>query len=1266
MLATIQKVVMPKRGTHGNEQESYLYSLSCFFFVPIYALVKGSATVVSIEASPTFPSADNDNTMLGFGWFRHGFTLQDSLTTCSFDSVFPVSGSIVLNNGQLRLTEDLIFRNDTNFSSLGTVVGNGHILHLCPSISSLPPNGGIFDSVTVFCDADLDIVSTVTFRGKCSFCGVGNVITLKDDGALYIDEDAALEFRDMEIRGIAGENISCLSDTSCVTLDSTNWVQSESFSWKNGSILFKDFVHMMGTSTFSYSSSQTSTIDENSEWRVGDGMHLCMGRDPITANDPIYFENTSSKLHLDNCTIISTTHGIMLTRGTLALERLVNIDAMGTTTDTGVILGDGTPENDITVWVSPGAALSHNSGYWVYNNYRNDRLVASAQSSRMIRALGSKIYMPQNFQIKDITVQLKSNLVAPIEVETGKSLTYDGARVRLPDIKFDISAQQLNAYTYALNGNQSLFLTKGVLPLYLLVNNAGNTIRGNGGFAGAITMADANAQLTAGLNGYIGNSLVLNEGTFILDYDLLFHGDGNIVGPGIIDIKKNHLTIDSGFKATTPIYWKSDRGVLNLHGKVTLSSTWTFDGKCTIKGNTTKLVLADGGAIVVEKGSQLSFKNMLILGLSDNNIRCVDNDGVVNYLQSNVEMEGDCSFDTGSMKFFLDNTLSGAYTFSYDSEMTSTIRSDAKLTIKDGATFTIGKNNGNDPISFEDQTATLKLEDCTLRVKDTGMQLTKGTIISARDVEVDVLSTDTATGLIFGDGTADNDMKLVMFPGVTSRFTQGAVTYDITDPEAIVSKINTSYMVRSAGSTFYLRQNLGLKNLTVDVNALSQLTIDPGVTLTYSNASIINGNDKFSFTGTYYNFYTMLMSGAENGSVNLVNGTFPLFLLVMGTGNRIDGAGNLGGLVALADANAELITNFNGTIFMSPLLNGGSLKIQKDINLANGIVINGKGTVDISTCNVNLGQSNSTWATDINWIGAGGAIGMHATVDLKGTWTINGTVEIKGNGHSLRLLSGGAICIAPESTLCFRGVVLEDIAGNDIYCMDDDSVLILDNSTWGQFCSVNYTFTKGAMQFKNKATMHGNIDFIYESTQTSTICSDSRLKLDNGFTFSYDAPTSNQLELEDETSTLMLHNSTLHITTTGLLLTKGNLHVKGDAHIFVESREIENDIGKVIDELNEGLRIGDGTSSNDCAVTIDLGSSLKLENGSIIYNNVLPSSFSAINTLAHIYLDDQTKLVLKQDLDVGLGYVLVQPSSIIEKESGVTLTGSIIVNEHDA
>ena len=63
-------------------------------FSQLYAVVAGSSESVSIQSHALFPAADTDNEMRGFGWFKNGFTLENAATNCSFNSIYPVSGSL--------------------------------------------------------------------------------------------------------------------------------------------------------------------------------------------------------------------------------------------------------------------------------------------------------------------------------------------------------------------------------------------------------------------------------------------------------------------------------------------------------------------------------------------------------------------------------------------------------------------------------------------------------------------------------------------------------------------------------------------------------------------------------------------------------------------------------------------------------------------------------------------------------------------------------------------------------------------------------------------------------------------------------------------------------------------------------------------------------------------------------------------------------------------------------------------------------------------
>lgn len=68
------------------------------------------------------------NKILAEALMGNGFTLQDTRTTCTFESYYPVSGVINLNGGTLDLSRDMIVDRRFFFGNGGNVFGNGFII----------------------------------------------------------------------------------------------------------------------------------------------------------------------------------------------------------------------------------------------------------------------------------------------------------------------------------------------------------------------------------------------------------------------------------------------------------------------------------------------------------------------------------------------------------------------------------------------------------------------------------------------------------------------------------------------------------------------------------------------------------------------------------------------------------------------------------------------------------------------------------------------------------------------------------------------------------------------------------------------------------------------------------------------------------------------------------------------------------------------------------------------------------------------------------
>lgn len=1263
MLVTIQLKVIKREWVVMSSRY-----IACLLLIiqsfSLDAVVKGSETSLSVEQNVVFPSADTDNTMLGFGWFKNGFSFEDSLTTCTFNSVFPVSGIINLNGGILHLIQDLVFRNDTTLAGLGTIMGNNKVICLCPSITGLPSSGGTLENVALVCNGDVDVYGALTFKGSCFFCGQKNsVVRLRPGGSITVDCNSNLDVCHMQL---TGTSVFCADDSSRLIIDDVRWKLPGEMRFNKGSILFKNDVGIIGAQSFYYSSSQTSTIDSNSQLTFNDGMTVYMGRYPQTLNSPLAFTDKTSVCKFDNCSLVIAASGMQFTKGTMILDRGISFDVLSTTSQLGLMLGNGNAADDVVLRLTPGCAVTHNSGYWVYNNGAPNGLQSASITSRLVRGTASRIYIAENIDIGNFTVQLVPGIVMPMEVAPNKTVLYKKARINLPDVDFEMTAQQVNYYTYLLGGSNDIFFTKGTLPLYLQVLGSDNKLRGNGGLTGMIILLNGASTLTCGINGFVNNLIMLNNGTLSLDANLDLLSSANIVGPGTCNVNSNKLVFNGGtLTASTPIKWLGSNGFVHFNAKVDLTSTWTISGKCTIDGNNNRLILGVGGEIVIDSGSELVLKNIEIHGLKNNNIRCLDALGRIAFVNSAWYLDDNYTFTIGSLKFFRNNTIAGPHTFSYESAFTSTVRSDAKLVIGDEVTLSIGRNNGVEPLEFEDNSSTMMLDNSKFYVRSPGLRLTKGTLVSERDVEIDIVSTSTANGLIFGDGTSAGDMRLVMSPGSTVRYPQGHATFNVTSGDGIKSKSKTAELIRGAQSVFHLMQNLSLADITVDVHAASSLTIEAGKVLNYSNGRIVLPQGIFDLTGIRYNNYTTLLNG--NGKIVLINGSLPLATLVAGTGNTIEGVGNVSGPIILQDNNAQLTCGVGGHILSNITLNGGTLILANDLKLANAVMPVGNGRILMGTRNLDLGTTGFIWSGNIWWSMAGATINLRSSIDLRGTWTFNGSGEIKAHGQTIDFQNGGKIVIEPASTLILHGVYLENITDGSIVCCGDDSVLILDDVTWGQQADTRFTFTVGALVVKNSVNIYGdNAIFAYQTNQVSTISNDAYLTMDANVTFSYDPIGGGSSLLEfGPTGRLVLKNATMHITCTGLELFSGGIVIKGDSWFVAETRETVNEEGdKTV--VDVGITLGDGESSaNDCVCSISIGSSLRLASGSLTYNNLSPASWFMESNSSLFRIPRDVRFVLNQLLDLGSGQLIMHEKANIEIAEGREITGAVFISRGD-
>jgi len=146
---------------HKNKKIKKTCFLFLFFLLNKQILFPiGSDTTPSRQGAVTFYESDSDNEMNGFAALENGFTLETPNTTCTFDSFFPVSGTVEMNGGSLYLLKDLLFDAGVSVNSFGSLYGSDLEVEISENVTTLTAYGSYSGSSSSFFQVDLDHFSS--------------------------------------------------------------------------------------------------------------------------------------------------------------------------------------------------------------------------------------------------------------------------------------------------------------------------------------------------------------------------------------------------------------------------------------------------------------------------------------------------------------------------------------------------------------------------------------------------------------------------------------------------------------------------------------------------------------------------------------------------------------------------------------------------------------------------------------------------------------------------------------------------------------------------------------------------------------------------------------------------------------------------------------------------------------------------------------------------------------------------------------------------
>jgi len=719
--------------------------------------------------------------MLAFGWFRNGFTLEDSNTSCTFDSAFPVSGTVDLNGGTLYLTSDMHFENITTLNDLGDLYGNGHIVSLDSSVERLISSNinTKFQNIDLFVHSDLQISATLLFNGNCYINGRDRRMALDPNIEIIVGKNSTLTLKNISLIGLQRYNLRCFDETGTIILDNSCCTLDGNYNFTVGSLQILNKVDFSGSYTFFYDSAKTLTIHTNSHYKIASGTTLGVRINNTSCGQNFaWFDDKTSEFEFVNSSITIGAGGILITRGVVIFDGKVNVDAHSTNTSNGLIFGTGIAADDVLVKFYPAARVNFTNSHLTYNLTNPNSFESASTFSKVIRGPSSCFYIKKNIVYSDITIRVEPTSTLLVDPET--LVDYSNCTMNMPSSKFSITGARFNTYTSLLDGNDEIFISDGVLPLYTLVKNSGNAIKGSGDISGAITLYNSNAQLTFNLTGQLSNYVTLNGGKIFLNRDLEFAHEKTFLGSGTIDLSSYNLKFGiNNLNWADSIYWDGDAGSIELNSDVTLAGTWTFSGNCKIKGNNNILQLDSSACIIVERGSTLSIENLNIYGLKNTNLKCLDDAGTIALENSRYILLDNYNFELG--KLTINNLLQirqiseEPLTFAYKTNQQSVINPCGILYINEGIIFSYEPTSDTrNLIQLGASGSKIVIDRATLHSTSTGMQITKGILEINGACHVASDASCTAEGLICGDGiSVENDLKIKILASSNLEITSG-------------------------------------------------------------------------------------------------------------------------------------------------------------------------------------------------------------------------------------------------------------------------------------------------------------------------------------------------------------------------------------------------------------------------------------------------------------------------------------------------------------
>lgn len=317
------------------------------------AKIDGQTSVV-IKGSPYNFDGDDPGTgispldgvgAVGAVWFQSGFTLYDdpSPADTELDIVFPVNGTITMNNGSLKLLHDLTLGSDASLSGAGSLKGEGNVLKLSHDLTY---------------DTD-----TLTVATSIILDGANHQFVLAAGGTLSVAASQTLTLKNMDFVWLGtvtmGTGSTLVLDNVRMHMNSNETFSAGALTIKNESTIHG--VNGASNTVLTYSSSDPFTISSDSMLTLEDQVTI---KYSSTSATEFVFTDATSRLKLSGATLETTTANTQLKKGVIWADNHSYILGSGSGTfDLG-----GSGSDNIDLKILPGATIDFSGGQ---NDYLN-------------------------------------------------------------------------------------------------------------------------------------------------------------------------------------------------------------------------------------------------------------------------------------------------------------------------------------------------------------------------------------------------------------------------------------------------------------------------------------------------------------------------------------------------------------------------------------------------------------------------------------------------------------------------------------------------------------------------------------------------------------------------------------------------------------------------------------------------------------------------------------------------------------------------------